>query len=85
MTITRHATPLRLLWRMQGPARVVAAALYEHPAGRELRVYFEPDGMDDVLQTEVVGHDVAPLEEQAEVLRGLLRAQGWWPLPLKSQ
>ena len=25
------------------PTAVVAAALYAHPAGRELRVYFEPD------------------------------------------
>ena len=41
---------LRLLWRMRGPKRIVAAGLYEHTGGTELRVYFEPEDRDDVLQ-----------------------------------
>ena len=41
---------LRLLWRMQGAQRSVAAGLYEHPGGTELRVYFEPEERDDVLE-----------------------------------
>ena len=73
---------LRVLWRMQGPDSVMATALYKHPAGRELRVYFEPIEHGDVLQTEVAEHDFSVLERQAEVLRAILSEQGWWPVLL---
>ena len=43
---------------MQGSRRVVAAALYGHPAGTELRVYFEPKDADDVLHSQVERVDV---------------------------
>jgi hypothetical protein len=75
----RRSHQLRLLWRMQGPSRVVAAALYEHPAGTELRVYFEPEERDDLLHSQVHRFDVGPLEERANALRDLLREKGWWP------
>lgn len=71
---------LRLLWRMQGPQRVVAAALYQHPGGTELRVYFEPEERDDLLQSEVNRFDAGALETKAETLRGILREKGWWEL-----
>lgn len=86
MTINRplvpHPSSRHVLWRMQGPTHVVAAAIYKRPVGRELRVFFEPEEQGDVLQAEVARFDFSLLEEHAEVLRGLLRAQGWWPLPL---
>lgn len=66
---------------MQGPTKVVAAALYEHPHGKELRVYFEPEDRDDVLQTEVRhSADVDALEARAAALRDILRSKGWWEL-----
>src|SRR5689334_6428978 len=43
---------LSVMWRMQGPRSVLVAAIYEHPIGRELRVYFEHTE-DNVLQTQV--------------------------------
>lgn len=73
---------LRALWRMQGPSRVVAAGLYEHPGGTELRVYFEPEDRDDLLRSEVNRFDVDALESKAETLRDLLRDKGWWTLPI---
>ena len=74
------------LWRMQGPRRVVAAAIYSRPVGWELRVYFEPEDRGDVLETRVERSDVAVLEKRAESLAEILREKGWWPLdvPLVS-
>ena len=74
-------TLIRGLWRMQGPSRVVAAALHRHPAGRELIVYFEGDG-DDVLETRVERVDFAALERRAGELRNLLAVKVW--VELKS-
>jgi hypothetical protein len=65
---------------MQGPQRVVAAALYEHPGGTELRIYFEPEERDDLLQSEVQRLDVAALEQKAEMLRTILKEKGWWEI-----
>lgn len=65
---------------MRGPRRVVAAALYEHPHGTELRVYFEPKDRDDVLHSQVDRFDVGALEMRADTLREILRDKGWWPL-----
>ena len=71
---------LRLLWRMRGPERILAAGLYEHPGGTELRVYFEPEERDDMLQSYVERFDVDALELRANTLRDILREKGWWPL-----
>ena len=68
----------------RGPTKVVAAALYEHPAGRELRVYFEPENADDLLHSQVERFDFAVLEEKAEELGAVLREKGWWALPATS-
>lgn len=68
---------VRRLWRMQGPDTVAAAALYEHPAGTELRVYLEPESADAPLHTETHPFDVGVLEEKAAQMRALLLAKGW--------
>ena len=67
----------RVLWRMQGPTKVVAAALCAHPAGTELRVYFEPETAGDVLETRLTRGDVGGLEERAGELEKVLREKGW--------
>lgn len=61
---------------MQGPQRVVAAALYKHPGGTELRVYFEPEDRDDLLQSEVQRVDVTALEQKAEMSRDIPAREG---------
>lgn len=70
-------TRLRVLCRLQGPTKVVAASLYRHPAGVELVVYFEPESEEDVLETRLSRFDVGELEARAEELKGLLRDKGW--------
>jgi hypothetical protein len=67
---------------MQGAQGVVAAALYDHPHGTELRVYFEPDDQHDVLQS-YVDANVAALELTADTLRDVLREPAWWPLAIE--
>lgn len=67
---------LHVIWRMQGPRSVVVAALYEHPVGRELRVFFE-DSEDNVLHTQVGTVDA--LEAKAAKLRAVMLEQGWLP------
>jgi hypothetical protein len=47
-----HAALVRILWRMKW-RRVVTAALYGHPGGTELRVYFEPESAGDLLHSLV--------------------------------
>ena len=71
---------LRVFWRMQGPRSVLVAALYEHPQGHELRIYFERSE-DAIVQTFVERIDVGVLEAKAEQLRGVLLEQGWLPIP----
>jgi hypothetical protein len=70
---------IRTLWRMQGPARIVAAELRRHPAGRELVVFFEGVA-DDILETRFERLDFAVLERRAEALKDLLAGKGWVPL-----
>jgi hypothetical protein len=74
------ATLRRVLSRMRA-RRVVTAALYSHPVGTELRVYFEPEGAGDLLHSQVERFDVASLETKAEALRDVLREKGWLELP----
>jgi len=69
---------IRTLWRLQGPSRIIVAAVHRHPAGRELIVRFE-SGQDDVLETRFERVDFAVLERRAEALRELLLAKGWSP------
>jgi hypothetical protein len=57
--------------------RVVTAALYSHPAGTELRVYFEPESAGDLLHSQVERFDVRVLEDKATALRDVLLAKGW--------
>ena len=67
---------------MQGPRSVVVAAIYEHPIGRELRVYFE-DSEDNVLHTQVGA--MSALEAKAAQLRTVMLEQGWMPLSHEPQ
>ena len=67
---------LRVLWRLQGPTKVVAAALYRHPAGTELVIYFEPESAEDSLKTRFSRFDVRELQERAQALKGILREKG---------
>jgi hypothetical protein len=62
---------------MQGPHRIVTAALYGHPAGTELRVYLEPEAAGDLLHSHVERFDAGVLETRAEALRVMLLEKGW--------
>jgi hypothetical protein len=76
----RLAAPriVRVLWRMQGPSRVIVARLERHPCGRELVVAFE--GTDDarnVIETSFERVNFSLLQQRADDLRALLAAKGW--------
>ena len=76
---------LRLLWRMQRDRTCRRSRPHEHPGGTEaLRVYFEPEERDEVLQIEVQRFEVAALEMKATALHDMLREKGWWPLKIGS-
>jgi hypothetical protein len=66
---------VRVLWRMQGPTRVIVARIERHPFGRELVIAFE-DG-DDVIETRLERVGVASLEQRAEEVREVLAGKGW--------
>jgi hypothetical protein len=69
---------VRVLWRMQGPSRVIVARLERHPFGRELVIAF--DGSDDprhVIETWFERVDFRALQQRADDLRNLLAAKGW--------
>lgn len=72
-----------ILWRMRA-RRVVTAALFPHPAGTELRVYFEPESAGDLIASQVERFDVSVLEAKAAAMRETLRAKGWIDLPPES-
>lgn len=71
---------VQVLWRMQS-RRVVTAGLYSHPAGTELRVFFEPESADDLLHSQVERFDVSALEGKAASMRRVLLERGWLELP----
>jgi hypothetical protein len=75
-----HNQPI-MLWRMQGPRRVVAAAVYPHPSGRELRVFFEPEETGELLHSQVERFDFSVLEAKADSLHQTFFQKGWWDLP----
>jgi hypothetical protein len=67
---------IRVIWRMQGPSRVITAEIHRHPAGRELVVSF--DGLpDDVLETRFERLDFSALDRRADELRATLAGKGW--------
>lgn len=70
------STPVRKLWRMQA-RRIVTAALFSHPAGNELRVYFEPEEAGDLLHSQVERLDLSVLEDKAAEMRHMLLEKGW--------
>jgi hypothetical protein len=75
---TPRPTPpkiVRVLWRMQGPSRVMVARIERHPFGRELIVAFEHG--DDNLETRFERTGTAALERRADELRTLLLDKGW--------
>src|SRR5262245_30753780 len=63
------------LWRLHGPARVLSAGLYPHMDGTELRVFFEPERTNEILERQV--GEAKVLERRASVLRQQLIDQGW--------
>ena len=71
---------VRVLWRMKA-RRVVTAALYSHPAGTELRFYFESEGAGDLLHSQVERFDVSVLEDRAARSRASLLEKGWLEVP----
>jgi hypothetical protein len=64
---------------MQGPKRVVAAAMQPHPGGTELVVFFEPHEAGDFLETRVSRAE-GELEQRGEVLKKMLIEKGWFEL-----
>jgi hypothetical protein len=68
---------VRVLWRMRGPKRMVTAALHRHPAGTELRVYFEPESAGDLLESQVEHVDISVLVQRAAALQRILLEKGW--------
>ena len=63
------------LWRLHGPTRVLSAGLYPHMDGTELRVFFEPERANEILERQV--GEARLLERRASVLRQQLIDQGW--------
>jgi hypothetical protein len=63
------------LWRLHGPTRVLSAGLYRHMDGTELRVFFEPEHANEILERQV--GEAKVLERRAAVLRQQLIDQGW--------
>ena len=73
-------TIIRVLWRMQGPSRVIVARIERHPFGRELVIAFEE--ADDVIETRLERAGTAALEHRAEEVRNVLAGKGWIETPL---
>jgi hypothetical protein len=69
---------IRVLWRMQGPSKIMVARIERHPFGRELIVAFE-DG-DDVIETRFERVNFSVLEQRGEKLREVLAGKGWTAL-----
>ena len=65
-----------MLWRMQGPSRIIAARIERHPFGRELVVAFESKA-EDVIETRFERVKESVLEQRADELRQLLVTKGW--------
>ena len=70
-----EAKVVRVIWRMQGPSRIISAKIVRHPFGRELVIAF--DGDEDVIETRFERTGTAALEQRADALRELLEGKGW--------
>jgi hypothetical protein len=74
----KPVTLLRTLWRMQGPRRIVTAALYKHPAGTELPPSSSgPRALMTCCTARSSGSTSGVLDERAEALRAVLLEKGW--------
>ena len=60
----------------RSPTGRVTAAIYEHPAGHELRIYYGDDG-GLVVDTFVSREGEAILVTRADALRTVLEEHGW--------
>ena len=78
----REPKVIVMLWRMQGPSRVMTARIERHPCGRELVIAFE-GGDDDVIETRFERVSFAALERRADELHDLLAAKGWTSIPAR--
>jgi hypothetical protein len=65
----------REVWRLHGPAKVAVAVLNVRPPLSELRVFYEPESLNDVLTREF-GNERALLTH-ANFVRDELLRQGW--------
>ena len=65
-----------VLWRMQGPRRVVKATLWHQAHGHELVIAFEDDELE-IIETQFSEFDVEALQERAAALKLVLEAKGW--------
>ena len=63
------------LWRLHGPTRVAVAVLHLELPVPELRVFFEPESLKDLLAREV--GDERMLLAHAEFVRAELLKRGW--------
>lgn len=80
-TTEQNASEQRVERRRQFRCQVICAAIYRHLAGRELRVFMEPEERNDLLHSELARIDFTPLEEHAASLRDVLLEKGWSELP----
>ena len=78
------ARTICVLWRLQGPSRIIAARIERHPFGRELIIAFE-GARDDMLETRFERVNFSALDQRAEELRTLLVAKGWAELRTANQ
>lgn len=69
----------RVLWRMRGPKRVIAAHLLNRPEGHELVVFFE-DSDKGVIESQFDPFGVQGLVDRAETLKEILRRKGLTPV-----
>ena len=70
-----HAHSAREVWRLHGPTRVAVAVLHSALPMPELRVFFEPESLKDLLAREV-GDERRLLARAAFVKTELLK-RGW--------
>ena len=71
----RHASGPHEVWRLHGPTRVAVAVLHTDRPVPELRVFFEPESLKDLLAREV-GDEKRLLARAAFVKTELLK-RGW--------
>jgi len=67
--------PLKIvpvLWKMQGPARLLIARIERHPYRQEPVIAF-----DEIIETRLDRSGTAGLEQRAPDVRELLRDKGW--------